>query len=74
MLLLLHLDLFPKHSFPSLRTIRIFIWKLPVPDKVLKLLKWDLTGVFQCQPAVLSEVVKVLRGGASVVSKDIGIY
>ena len=94
-ILFIHLDLFPKHSCPSLCTIRVFIWKLqkchqsfsllcwtntilptllqekylPVPHKVLKLLKWNLAGIFECQPAILREVVQVLRGNASVVSK-----
>ena len=42
---------------------------LPVPHKVLKLLKWNLAGIFECQPTILREVVQVLRGNASVVSK-----
>ena len=42
---------------------------LPVPHKVLKLLKWNLSGIFECQPAILREVVKMLRGNASVGSK-----
>merc|ERR1719376_43111 len=60
-LFLLHLNLFPKHSSSSFSTVWIFIWKLPVSDKVLKLLEWDLARVFQCQSAILSEVVKVLK-------------
>ena len=47
---------------------------LPIPHKVLKLLKWNLARVFQCQPAILSEVVKVLQGIASVISKEVSTH
>ena len=40
---------------------------LPVSDKVLKLLEWDLARVFQCQSAILGEVVKMLRRGVALV-------
>ena len=46
---------------------------LPVSDKVLKLLKWDLARVFQSQSTILREVVKVLRRGCFCLSIDINI-
>lgn len=42
-ILFIHLDLFPKHSCPSLCTIRVFIWKLQKCHQSFSLLWWTST-------------------------------